>query len=310
MTAQARPRIAILANCTHTALTRTLRRHDPALDIISFPVFAMTPAQLQDTADRLDGVDHILTLVHGDRFGPLATAALRARHGPKVTAVPVPFFAGQHPDMSYVVAAGRRIGQEGGPLGDYSSAVVLRDLQRGLTEAQTVDRYVSGESIAELDIRRLWDQGLDRLRQTEAGQGTEIAVSDLVAAAARGGQPFLTFNHPTAPLIAAICSRFLTRVQDRPVTVAPLSEADHPLTTGAFWPVRDTVKAALGLNFPSEQRFKTQQDRDGQWMDVATFAAESYRAFKRTEAPEALRVITPDYLAAQIGAAQTGDAQA
>ena len=297
-----RTRIAILANCTHTALTRTLRRHDPTLDIISFPVFAMTPAQLQETADRLDGVDQILTLVHGDRFGPLATAALRARHGTKVTAAPVPFFAGQHPDMAYVVAAGRRIGQEGGPLGDYSSAVILRDLQRGLSETQTVDRYVSGESIAELDIRRLWDQGLERLRDTEAT--TEIAISDQIAAAARGGQPFLTFNHPTAPLIAGICSRFLSRVQDRPVTVAALSEADHPLTTGAFWPVRDTVKAALGLNFPSDQRFKAQQDNGGHRMDVATFAAESYRAFRRTEAPEALRVVTPDYLAVQIGGPQ------
>ena len=302
MTQPARARIAILANCTHTALTMTLRRHDPALDIISFPVFSMTADQMRETAERLDGVDHILTLVHGDRFGPLATAALRARHGGRVTAVPVPFFSGQQPDMAYVQAEGRRIGDENGPLGDYSSAVILRDLQRGLDETRTVDRYVSGESIAELDIRRLWDQSLDRLRQTEAT--TEIAISDTIAAMARGGQPFLSFNHPVAPLIAEICSRFLTRVQDRPVSMVPLADDLHPLASGAFWPVRDVVKAALGLNFASDQRFKVQQGRGGQWMNVESFAAASYRAFAQAPAPDALRVVTPDYLAAQIGDAQ------
>ncbi len=298
MTQPARTRIAILANCTHTALTMTLRRHDAALDIISFPVFSMTPAQLQDTADRLDGVDHILTLVHGDKFGPLATAALRARFGAHVTTVPVPFFSGQHPDMAYVKSQGRRIGEENGPLGDYSSAVILRDLQRGLTETQTVDRYVSGESIAELDIPLLWDQSLDRLCQTE--EKTDITISGFLVTAARVGQALLSFNHPKPPLIAGICSQFLTRIQDRPVTVNPLPDDQHPLAAGVFWPVRDTVKEALGLKFASEQRFKMHQARGGQWLDIATFATGSYRTFKQTQVHETLRVVTPDYLSAQI----------
>ena len=298
MTSPAPLRIAILANCTHTALAMTLRQHDPSLDIVSFPVFAMTPAQLQDTAEKLDDVDHILTLVHGDRFGPLATAALRARHGAQITTAPVPFFSGQHPDMAYVKSQGRRIGEENGPLGDYSSAVILRDLQRGLSETQTVDRYVSGESIAELDIQRLWNASLDRLCQTE--EKTDIVISSFLAAAARVDQALLSFNHPKAPLIAEICSQFLTRILDRPVTVQPLSDSQHPLAAGVFWPVRDTVKYALGLTFASEQRFKMHQARGGQWLDIATFAAESYRTFMQTEVHETLRVVTPDYLSVQI----------
>lgn len=221
MTQPARNRIAILANCTPAALTMTLRRYDAALNIMCFPIFPMTPTQLQDTADLMDRVHHDLTMVHDNKFSRLATA------------VSVLVFSGQQPDMAFLQAAGRRIGDGNGPLSDYSSLVILRDVQRGSSATQTVNRYVSGESIACLDIRRLWAQSLDRLRQTE--KTIEITISDAIAdAAARGEQLFLSFNHLIAPLIAKIYSQFLTRVQDRPVTVAPLADDVHVLASGAF----------------------------------------------------------------------------
>ena len=51
----------------------------------------------------------------------------------------------------------------------------------------------------------------------------------------------------------------------------------------------------------ADRRFEVRQGRDGQWMDIATFARDSYRAFTQAEAPEALRVVTPGCPAAQIG---------
>lgn len=291
-------KICILANCVHASLSKTLQHNMPGAIVSSYPLFAIPPEKYRDILKDLAEFDAILMLDHSKKFSPLDTKNLRAVYGDKVFVCPTPFFAGQQPDMCYMIANGQRLVSHDALMGDYNSALLLWDCQAGRDTDEIVADYVSGAAFKKLDLKALWDTSLERLRAGEAE--TQIAISPMISELSRTKQLFLSFNHPTEELICAIAEDFARQAFGFEGSFTPIPAAEHDLYADAFWPMRDEVMQANGLNFARRDTFKRPDRMGGATLTIAEFARLSCDYYKSLSDLDGIKVVTPDYLATHL----------
>lgn len=247
------PKTVVLANCTHLSIARGLRMSGRIGSVASFQLFDLDRDKYEVVLGHLDAADLIVTIEHGDSFRDLATTALKERYGAKVLTLATPFFAGYAPDLAYIRRGSLAVRNDD-LLGDYHSAVLLNEVRNGLTRNETVARYVSGESLAELDLKALWDRSLAELRRRE--DHVDVRVSDIIEAEAKKQHLFLSFNHPSHWMISAICQRILNRALGGDENRLLLPASFHNLYHGALWPALKATRSANGLDFDMPPFFK------------------------------------------------------
>ncbi len=287
-------KICILANCVHHSLALTLRQNLPGVKVVSYPLFAIAPEKYPEILANLATFDAILMLDHSEKFHPLDTATVRQHYGDKTYVCPTPFFAGQQPDMCYMVANGTRLVSHDALMGDYNSALLFWECQAGRGTDDIVADYVSGTAFGKIKLRALWEASLERLRSDE--KNTEIEISPIIAKLAPTKQLFLSFNHPTEELICAIAESFAQKAFDFDGEFSPIPAAVHDLYADAFWPIRDEVMQANGMDFERRGTFKRPDRMGGETLSVEEFARLSCDYYKSLPDLDKIKVVTPNYL--------------
>lgn len=289
-------RILVLANCTHYGIAQALRASAAFGYVESAELYSMTPDQRAALADRLGEFDAVVTVEHAEWAGPLATKPLRERLGARLLTLPTPFFSGLTPDMVYLKYRDE-IARSAAVLGDYHSALVLAEIQAGVSVDDTVRRYVSGEAFERLDVRAVWQASLDELKTRE---GTcDITLSDFIEASVADGsiaERFLSFNHPTEGLINHIAHQAIAQLTGRRINSELITRAQHNLYADAYWPMHPTVAEILGLPRPRNDRFKQPRRMGEAELDIADFARLSAEFFLKDGTPEGFSIVTPHYV--------------
>jgi len=293
-------RVLVMANCTHYSLALALRQSGLFSNVRSAELYSMNDAGRERLAEELGQFDFILTLEHGERFGPLATAALRQRFADKLFSLPTPFFSGLMPDMAYL-QYGDEIARSSAVLGDYHSALVLEDVRSGFSKEAVVQRYVSGKAFDRLDVEGVWADGLAELKERE--KTTDIALSDYIEQAAAAGTiagQFLSFNHPTEGLINHVARAFINRLGGTPDKTDFVSREAHNLYADAFWPLHPAVAERLKLPQPESTVYKQPDRLGGARMEMAEFVRRSVDFFTEDHEVEKFGIVTPSFLASRI----------
>ena len=260
----------------------------------------MSVPEREEFAGELAQFDFILTLEHGEGFGPLATSVVRQRLGRRVISLPTPFFSGLMPDMAYL-RYGNDIARTPAVLGDYHSALILEEVRAGYSKDEVARRYVSGKAFDRLDVEGIWADSLAELKARE--QGTDISLSAYIEKCAAEGTiagGFLSFNHPTEGLINYIAQEFICLTTDRNCTGEWVTRERHNLYADAFWPLHPAVAARLGLPAPGKPVFKQPNRLGGARMEVDEFVRRSVDFFTQDRDPAQFTIATPGYLAAHI----------
>ena len=84
----------MLANCLYVSLSLVLRKSGLFSAVDSLEVYSVPEEDRQCEAEKLAAADLILTIEHGEAFGPLSTAALQQAYPGCVFSLPTPFFLG------------------------------------------------------------------------------------------------------------------------------------------------------------------------------------------------------------------------
>lgn len=290
------PAAAVLANCTHASLAKALSKSGCFSSVRSVEVYTVPEEAREKEAETLSEVDFILTLEHGEGFGPLSTASLRERFGGRVFALPTPFFSGLMPDMAYLTVAGE-ISRAPGVLGDYHSALILRECQDGRSEEEVATRYADGTAFERLDVEGVWNDGIEELKRRE--KNTEISLSDFLMERKAVGlltEEFLSFNHPREGLINHIAQTFLTLAIGPSAKAEPLMPSEHNLYHDARWPLHPAVAQRLGLPLPRTQTFRSPNRLGGEEMTLSEFALRSARFILSENSPQDFEIHTPWFL--------------
>lgn len=291
-----RPSLIVLANCIHLSLALVLRKSGLFSTVDSLEVYSVPEGDRQREAEKLSDLDMILTIEHGEGFGPLSTAALREAYPGRIFSLPTPFFSGTVPDMAYLIRDGS-ISRAPAVMGDYHSALLLLECQGGYSEADIVDRYESGEAFRRMDVKGVWDDNLRELKSRELS--TSIGISEFIesrAAEGKVGEDFLSFNHPREGLVNHIARSFARVALGPKAEIPPLSASEHNLYQDALWPLHPVVSEILGLPVPQTPVYKTPDHLGGERMSIREFASRSCRFFNEGSACAEFKIATPSYL--------------
>lgn len=296
----ARPALVVLGNCTHVSLALALRNSSLFSKVDSLEVYSVPEEDRQRQAANLAIADMILTIEHGESFGPLSTGALQRMYPGRVFSLPTPFFSGTVPDMAYLVRGGT-ISRALAVMGDYHSALLLMECQSGYSEMDIVSRYESGEAFCRLDVKGVWDDNIRELKSRE--RGTNIAISNYIEARAAEGkiaEDFLSFNHPREGLVNHIARSFAKLAFGPKVEIPPILTAEHNLYHDALWPLHPVVAEILGLPLPQPPVYKTPDCLGGEQISIREFATRSFRFFNEGNASGEFKIATPSYLGKRV----------
>ena len=243
----ARASLVVLANCLHVSLSLVLRKSGLFSAVESLEVYSLPEEDRQREAGKLATADLILTIEHGEAYGPLSTAALQQAYPGRVFSLPTPFFSGTVPDMAYLLRDGA-ISRAPVVMGDYHSALLLMECQSGYSEADIIDRYESGESFRRLDVKGVWDDNLRELKLRELS--ISFRISDYIESRAAEGkvaEDFLSLNHPREGLVNHIARSFAKVALGPKAEIPELPACEHNLYQNALWSVHPVVSEILGL---------------------------------------------------------------
>ncbi|WP_386806040.1 WcbI family polysaccharide biosynthesis putative acetyltransferase [Litorisediminicola beolgyonensis] len=289
-------RILVLANCTHHSIALALRSSGMFGTVQSAELYSMSKEERSRLSEKLDQFDAIVTIEHAEWAGPLATQMLRERLGDRLLILPTPFFSGLTPDMVYLNYQSE-IARSTAVLGDYHSALVLADVQSGLSVDETTQRYASGTTFEQLDVKAVWQASLNELKVREAS--CDITLSDFIERATADGsisEQFLSFNHPAEGLISHIARQAIFRLTGQAVDGVLITPAQHNLYADAYWPMHAAVAEILGLPRPTKNRFKQPKRMGEAFLNIEDFARLSAEFFLKDRAPEGFSIVTPHYV--------------
>lgn len=292
--------VIVLSNCTHAGIRLGLINSGIFADVQSVPVFSRAAEDLSALCDSCAKFDYILTVHHGNEYGPISTDALRSRFGSKVVCFPTPFFSGLCPDMAYL-KSGTEISRANSVMGDYHSALILAEFKAGLSGDQVVSRYDSGSAFDSLDVKGIWTDNIAELKRRE--NSTELSISDFISEMIADGSvlnAFLSFNHPTERVINHLVRSFIRAIGAQSHGTNFLSREEHDLYKDAYWPVHPAVSEILGLPVSPDQNYKTPDRLGGKRMTRAEFARASVDFFVDSGLTDKLEIVTPGYLKSRL----------
>jgi Polysaccharide biosynthesis enzyme WcbI len=256
-------KIAVLGNCQVHGIAHGLKCI-PGADATTFEVWRLSPEQ-HATFEPRDW-DVIVSQPLSVSYQAMSGANLRAS-GKPAAFIHNLYFDGLCPDASYLGPPGKRVV---GPMGDYSSTLVVDAFRSGASAAEAARRLQEGH--ASIDPQAAWAASMAELRRREAE--VDVPFADQVEASARARRSFWTFNHPDETLL----TQYARQIAMRFLGVAPQAIAPPPdeLRVNGVWPIYPWVREALGIEFGGETEFVS-RDRV---LSALEFVEWSYKVYE------------------------------
>lgn len=193
--------------------------------------------------------------------------------------IPTITFDAYHPDICYLVNAGKSLK---GPLGDYHSLIAYAAFRKGLDEAQALSLF-SGRVYDALGYFDRWDAARARLLDLFRNHGFEIAAQ--YANWSRNGAFMYSFNHVRIHCLRDVALQILARaglqVQD-----SGLLPHDN-LANGPIYPIYPEIGSRVGA--AGNYRFKL--GGKYQCIGLEKFIATSFELYRTTDGAD----IRPEY---------------
>ncbi len=234
-------KIAVLGKCIVGSFGLALQQMCERDEVHAFQVSAVARAdRIAEIAAFVDGCDVVFTQLIGGRFGPLATAALQARH-PRVRRFPEIVFTGFHPDCTYLSLAGR---QYPSPIASYHSEIAVAAFSLGMGVEEALAFY-NAETYRALGHFEEFAKARIFLGKTMLADGLDIGrFWDVWMSHA----PFMhTVNHPKWAVVAELARELAVEQGLVPRgTPLPATALDF-LIANPVWPVYPEIAEACGI---------------------------------------------------------------
>lgn len=273
-------RFAVIGNCQTEGFRDCLRAYFPAADIAWFSVGVAGAAGrapgFEATLDRCDRI--FAQPVEHPRLGPLRFSELKRRRGDRLSVVPAIAFTGFHPDCVYLDD-----GQGGlrGPMGAYHSALAAGAWAAGLDAARAC-RLFNALVFGRLGYFAQYAESSGLLRAHCASHGLELG--DRPGTTWGRGAAFMhTINHPTALVIADLCTLILSgSLGIRAIDPLVLREVmGDRLAAQPVWPVYPEIGRRIGVPGGYLFRAAVAEGQGIRVMDLAGFVARSFAHYDR-----------------------------
>lgn len=264
-------RLALLGNCQVDVMAKLLLASSlRGLAVTAIEVWRHKPAEFHALHDCLLSHDLIVTQELSQAYGPLATAALRARRSDLLIIQNI-YFQGYHPDCVYVGPMGGRVKS---PVGDYHSQAVYDAWRTGQSVSSAVQAL---HAYPAAFARDTFDRSARELLAREAL--CDVRISDQVLEPESGHRRLFTFNHPTLELHRL----YLQRIVDRIGLKITVGSCPDPLLQHTHWPIYPAVREALGLPDNREPlAFRASASLGGALLDALSLCERSFEAYDRS----------------------------
>lgn len=193
--------------------------------------------------------------------------------------IPTISFDAYHPDICYLVNAGKSLK---GPLGDYHSLIAYAAFRRGLNKAQALSLF--NERVYDaLGYFDRWDAARARLLGLFRHHGFEIAAS--YANWSRSGAFMYSFNHVRIHCLRDVALQILGRagLQAQDSGLLPHDN----LANGPIYPIYPEIGSRLGAT--GSYRFKL--GGKYQCIGLEDFIAASFELYRSTDGAD----VRPEY---------------
>jgi hypothetical protein len=225
--------------------------------------------------------DVILSIPLSDEFGAISLNQIRETFSDKfVGTISNVFFAGLHPDLTYIGGLAQRVE---GPLGDYHSRIALLCYLRGQTVAETLAlfRHETYEAMGYYDA---YATSLAELVHRDAG--VDVSIAPDLPRLLREDLCFLSVNHPTSWLFSSYSATVARWLEKQGVTrmsgwaSGPMGMVNH-LASAAIYPIYPEIAARHGLARPGSYVFQSAMvgDVPATCFDLGAFITASFAAY-------------------------------
>jgi hypothetical protein len=267
----------IISNCQVAPLSHALALHCRDLRIDTLPVHLLddTNNHIVQEAFKVD-YDFVITVPLSESFGEITTSRI-GNHFANICTIPSIYFAGLHPDLTYLGNMGQRVN---GPLVDYHSKLVIAAHVLGIPE-KDVSNLFSDSVFGAIGHYEIYERSLREI--TEREKAIDVPVSDIIVAAFRNGLAMYSINHPSHLVIGPFVARLAEHLNIRygvELTGWPVGQGiQDSLSSDVIFPIYPPVAERFGCPAGSYQ-FKP-PTRGGVAVNaipLKTFISLEYRA--------------------------------
>ncbi len=274
----------VISNCQCAPLANalTVNCHDTRFDY--FGVHVLPPHEREDALTELvrrgrTECDVIIAIPLSEEWGVISAPRLRETFAGKlVIFVSNIYFAGWHPDLTYIGGMAQRVA---GPLGEYHSKLALFGFLNNLGIRRTIGLF-RDEVYEPAGYYETYARSFSELRHRD--QQVEYRVTDIMEDAMRQDLCFFSVNHPTSALFAPFAQLIARGLAERGLcrrAAIPASPFlyENSLVVSSIFPVYPEIARRHGMAQLGSYVFKP----DG-WqanpLDLPFFVASEFAAFE------------------------------
>ena len=276
----------VISNCQCQPLKHALSLHCADIRFEFLGVHLMSPhtreAEIEAfVAKARAEYDVVLSIPLSDDFGALSLGRLRDTFSDKfVATISNVFFAGLHPDLTYIGGLAQRVE---GPLGDYHSGVALMAYLRGRSIEQTLALF-RDDIYTAMGYHDAYAASLAELVHRDVGVDVSIAAD--LPMLLEQELCFLTVNHPTSWLFSHYAGTIARWLEAQGVTrrsgwaSGPMGLINY-LASAAIFPVYPEIAARHGLERIGSYVFQTATigDEPAACLNLESFVTGSFAAY-------------------------------
>ncbi|QDG39807.1 hypothetical protein FJN14_15650 [Alteromonas mediterranea] len=270
-------KIAIIANCQTQAISNYMRIISGCSEIVNVPAHLLGSEQYCKALTKLkdlvnDGSAIIFTFNLGERFGEIATQKIKATAKAKVFTITNLFFAGFHPDITYLGSMGKRILS---PLGDYHSKIVLNSFTSGFSEEETIALF-NEKTYKDLGFFEEYNKSKNELLARDKFSDIQFGEEFLQLVSSKPS--LYTMNHPTPDVLYKFTCRLCEHAG---ITYSefPPDFFNNYLSNAAWWPVYKEIAEYHKVNVSLPMIFKQPDSRGGNVLSLTQFVVRSYMRY-------------------------------
>lgn len=273
----------LLYNCQGMGLANSLNLLCPGIDVEFHDPSGFT-RQREAITVRLPSFERILIAPQLEKTLELDLAGLD-----NVWRVPTINFDGYHPDICYLLHAGKSLK---GPLGDYHSLIAYAAFRSGVDEAGAI-RLFDERMYEALGYFERWDPARTRLLELFRSHGLDI--SSLYVHWSRNGPFMYSFNHVRIHCLRDVALAILERAG---LEVQNVDFLPHDnLANGPVYPIYPEIASRVGTH--GNYLFKP--GGKYQCIGLEEFVTASFDLYRSADAAE----IRPEYARALAHALKT-----
>lgn len=267
-------KIAIVSNCQAEALARFVPMLSDRLEAGWIDVHRLVENGAVERAKILSEADLIFTApILGEHLPEdVRTAFLESTFPGKVRKIPNCYFAGFHPDMTYL---GGMFDRLEGAAGGLHSTIAIDGYLSGLSPTRAALNFTDPVYYRN---NRLFQKFVDStMEMTKRDEGLAIKLYPKFSRMLYEKLTFYTVNHPTRHLLTEIAKDIVRLCGFRPMNINSFQLPD-PLWNSVIWPISPCIADEHKLPFGFGDVIATGYPRQ-KFISFEDFCAASYATF-------------------------------